>query len=163
MSIWFKPILGGVFYPFWEGRTVSLMQMGALSRTEVDKWTTCKPDILRPQYSMKCFKFLSILWNRSPVKDINQCKLHLTHRGKYTIETIDWLCLSLGPYFGRSGSLLGPYVMKNWVPIWSFQGSAAVNEKETQVLNQRHTWQHSYVRDIVFGVFRALIILNGYV
>ena len=25
----------------------------------------------------------------------------------------------LGPYFGCSGSLLGPYFMKNWVPFWS--------------------------------------------
>ena len=39
----------------------------------------------------------------------------------------DWLCISLGPYFGRSGSLLGPNAMKNWVLNWSlFHGSAAV-------------------------------------
>ena len=31
-------------------------------------------------------------------------------------------------------TVLGPFAMKNWVPIWSlFQGSAAVIEKETQV------------------------------
>ena len=37
---------------------------------------------------------------------------------------VSWLRVILGPYFGRSGSLLGPYSMKNWVPIWSlFQWS----------------------------------------
>lgn len=54
----------------------------------------------------------------------------------FLLTTFGWICAFvanlvvsqlrgiLGPHFGCSGSLLGPYSMKNWIPIWSlFQWS----------------------------------------
>ena len=108
MSIRFKPILGGAFYPFWEGLRVSLVQMGALSRTKVDEWTTltCNPDILS-SWNLKYSQFLSI---RDSLKE--KPSVGYSHKPRKIYNWSNWLITSVfgsligTPYFGRSGSLL---------------------------------------------------------
>ena len=108
MSIRLKPILGGGFYPFWEGLRVSLVQMGALSRTKVDEWTTltCNPDILS-SLNLKYSQFLSI---RDSLKE--KPSVGYSHKPRKIYNWSNWLITSVfgsligTPYFGRSGSLL---------------------------------------------------------
>ena len=165
MSIRFKPILGGAFYPFWEGLRVSLVQMGALSRTKVDEWTTltCNPDILS-SWNLKYSQFLSI---RDSLKE--KPSVGYSHKPRKIYNWSNWLITSVfgsligTPYFGRSGSLLG-VDPQYWVPLPWIIGSlfGPYFKDRPQWLKKRPRYLSRGTRDSIVMSAHVFLVFLGH-